>query len=255
MTLIPTPYTDYLPHTDITHIVQPEKASKASQQSLVGLPPALDGVWGRVLADSSVSKSYPKSLQKPLHELKEHLLTEMTGMTYQTLIKNYIAGKPLVLPSWPKPLQIVIVTTWRSGSTFTEQLFDSHPAVMDAYEPLSHLNLLRARGTNAHDGLAIVRDLLQCRWDLLGLAAVQVGLVGTCCSAGGTCWDLLRCRWDLLGPAAVQVGLVGTCCSAGGTCRDLLQCRWNLLGPAAVQVGLVGTCTCERVTGSSCPLL
>jgi hypothetical protein len=45
-----------------------------------------------------------------------------------------------------------------------EALFDSHPAMFDVYEPLSHLGLHRARnGTAAKQAQAIVAGLLQCR--------------------------------------------------------------------------------------------
>ncbi|XP_047741183.1 carbohydrate sulfotransferase 4 [Hyalella azteca] len=66
----------------------------------------------------------------------------------------------------PAAKQIVIVTTWRSGSTFMEAFFDSHPAMFDIYEPLSQFGLQRARnGAQAAQAQALITDLLQCKYE------------------------------------------------------------------------------------------
>ena len=58
----------------------------------------------------------------------------------------------------------MIATTWRSGSTFLEELLASHPGMYNHYEPLLHYGLKQIRdGKDADDAKKLVMELLSCK--------------------------------------------------------------------------------------------
>ena len=60
----------------------------------------------------------------------------------------------------------MLVTTWRSGSTFLGQVLEQHPAVFQHYEPLSHIGIRQVRsGKDAFQAHQLVHRLLDCRYD------------------------------------------------------------------------------------------
>ena len=53
-----------------------------------------------------------------------------------------------------EPLRILVVSTWRSGSSFFGDLLQSHPGTLYVYEPLKHLSESRV-------SLALVANVAQ----------------------------------------------------------------------------------------------
>ncbi|CAG0917182.1 unnamed protein product [Notodromas monacha] len=70
------------------------------------------------------------------------------------------------------PVRNVILTTWRSGSTFLGDLMISHPRTFYHYEPLLPFGINRVRAdwkggsltTNATVALKLLKDLMMCRY-------------------------------------------------------------------------------------------
>lgn len=63
------------------------------------------------------------------------------------------------------PLRVLLVTTWRSGSTFLGQVLANHPAVFHHYEPLSPRGILQIRsGREAFQAQQLLHRLLDCRY-------------------------------------------------------------------------------------------
>ena len=59
---------------------------------------------------------------------------------------------------------MIISTTWRSGSTFLEELLASHPGMYNHYEPLLQFGLKQIReGNDASTAQKLVMDLLTCK--------------------------------------------------------------------------------------------
>lgn len=68
-----------------------------------------------------------------------------------------------------QPIRNVIVTTWRSGSTFLGDILNSHPANYYHYEPLLDYEIIQIRGPpNAKNAINVLRDLLNCNYSRLG---------------------------------------------------------------------------------------
>ncbi|KAA0190189.1 hypothetical protein HAZT_HAZT002699 [Hyalella azteca] len=69
---------------------------------------------------------------------------------------------------WAKdvtPLRILLVSTWRSGSTFLGQVLQQHPGVFQHYEPFSYAGVRQIRsGTEAFQSQQFLHRLLECRF-------------------------------------------------------------------------------------------
>jgi len=61
--------------------------------------------------------------------------------------------------------RLLIVTSWRSGSTFLAQILSSYPGVFQHYEPLMHVGLLQIRPGDEAAKAAVqhLNSLLQCK--------------------------------------------------------------------------------------------
>lgn len=61
--------------------------------------------------------------------------------------------------------RLLIVTLWRSGSTFLGQILSEHPGVYNHYEPLMHVGLeqIRPGDVRADSAVRHLQDLLRCK--------------------------------------------------------------------------------------------
>lgn len=63
------------------------------------------------------------------------------------------------------PLRVLLVTTWRSGSTFLGQVLANHPAVFHHYEPFSPRGVRQVRsGRDAFQAQQLLHRLLDCQF-------------------------------------------------------------------------------------------
>ncbi|KAK8747518.1 hypothetical protein OTU49_016430 [Cherax quadricarinatus] len=108
---------------------------------------------------------HPTRIHHALQVLKVSLLEEVTGRKYTDIMEAAHYAQPLSSHPRPKMLQVVIATTWRSGSTFLEELLESHSAVYNHYEPLLQFGLRQIRGgEDSLEAQRIIHDLLSCRY-------------------------------------------------------------------------------------------
>lgn len=126
----------------------------------------LQKLW-RMLDSTKDPHSVPEiRINQALQSLKIRLLEEVSGKKYPLIMDA--AHKALALSEHPRPepLQIVISTTWRSGSTFLEELLASHPAVYNHYEPLMQFGLRQIRdGDDSDKAQKLVHSLLLCNYN------------------------------------------------------------------------------------------
>lgn len=63
------------------------------------------------------------------------------------------------------PRRLMVVTSWRSGSTFLGQILAEHAGVFNHYEPLMHMGLeqIRPGHPRAEAALRHLQDLFRCR--------------------------------------------------------------------------------------------
>ncbi|KAI5645598.1 sulfotransferase domain-containing protein [Phthorimaea operculella] len=78
------------------------------------------------------------------------------------------AGKleDLVMETGGKPLRTVVVTTWRSGSTFLGEVLNAMPGNFYHYEPLRNYEIVSIRGPpHAERATEMLRSMLKCEYD------------------------------------------------------------------------------------------
>ncbi|CAD1469162.1 unnamed protein product [Heterotrigona itama] len=75
----------------------------------------------------------------------------------------------LVLEKGGRPMRSVILTSWRSGSTFFGDVINAHPANFYHYEPLLDFGIVQIRGPPlADEALRNLEALLKCDFSNLG---------------------------------------------------------------------------------------
>jgi len=79
-----------------------------------------------------------------------------------------LASEPLVaqrIGNATQQQRLMLVTSWRSGSTFLGQILADHPGVFNHYEPLMHFGLEQVRsGEKAVEAVSHLRDLFKCKY-------------------------------------------------------------------------------------------
>lgn len=81
----------------------------------------------------------------------------------------YRALADLVPELGGRPVRSVILTTWRSGSTFLGDVLNSHPANFYHYEPLLDYDIVQVRGPPLADAaIDRLKSLLHCNYSNLG---------------------------------------------------------------------------------------
>ncbi|XP_018319300.1 carbohydrate sulfotransferase 4 [Agrilus planipennis] len=65
-----------------------------------------------------------------------------------------------------KPVRNIIITTWRSGSTFLGEVLNAIPGNYYHYEPLLHYGIMQIRGPPfADSAVTVLESLLKCEYD------------------------------------------------------------------------------------------
>ncbi|XP_020706956.2 carbohydrate sulfotransferase 5-like isoform X2 [Athalia rosae] len=106
-------------------------------------------------------------IQHVINQQRRLIREEMIGYQYPKGNYNISANKleDLVLEKNGRPLRSIILTTWRSGSTFLGDVLTAHPANFYHYEPLLDFDIVQIRGPPlAAEALKNVRALLNCEY-------------------------------------------------------------------------------------------
>lgn len=75
----------------------------------------------------------------------------------------------LVMEKGGTPMRSIILTSWRSGSTFLGDVINAHPANFYHYEPLLDFGIVQIRGPPlAEEALQNIESLLNCDFHNLG---------------------------------------------------------------------------------------
>lgn len=100
-----------------------------------------------------------------LNYQRQEIIHEMKFFKYQNVNENLASLTP---ESNGKPFRSVIITTWRTGSTFLGEILNTMPGNFYHFEPLLDFGVVKIRGP-PHDKRAIynLKQLLNCNYNNL----------------------------------------------------------------------------------------
>ncbi|XP_063234376.1 carbohydrate sulfotransferase 5 [Bacillus rossius redtenbacheri] len=109
-------------------------------------------------------------IQAVVAEQRLLVAREMAGYRYPEGRYNISARSlaDLVPEQGGEPVRNVVITTWRSGSTFLGDVLNSHPANFYHYEPLLDYDIVQVRGGPlGARAVSTMRALLNCNYSAL----------------------------------------------------------------------------------------
>ncbi|KAL1462547.1 hypothetical protein WDU94_014375 [Cyamophila willieti] len=118
----------------------------------------------------NISQDIKAQIKNALKIQRRLIKGEMDGYLYPRGRYNMSASKlsDLVPELGGTPVRSIILTTWRSGSTFLGDILDSHPGNYYHYEPLLQYEIVQIRGPPLwHEARSLVRSLTMCNYTTL----------------------------------------------------------------------------------------
>lgn len=117
--------------------------------------------------DSAYLANRTRYIQEVVNDQRVLIAQEMEGYTYPNGQYNISAKslQDLVPELGGQPIRTIVITTWRSGSTFLGDVLNSHPANFYHYEPLLDYEIVQIRsGPLASEALLNLKALLNCNY-------------------------------------------------------------------------------------------
>ncbi|XP_076481813.1 carbohydrate sulfotransferase 4 isoform X1 [Bombus vancouverensis nearcticus] len=154
-------YSSYLEHR-----LQPViSVSKKSED--VEIRPRIIKIQDPVTAyfRGSIENVTLSEIQEVVDQQRKAIEREMEGYKYPNGKYGVNVSKleDLVLEKGGRPMRSVILTSWRSGSTFFGDVINAHPANFYHYEPLLDFGIVQIRGPPlADEALSNLEALLRC---------------------------------------------------------------------------------------------
>ncbi|XP_033222948.1 carbohydrate sulfotransferase 4-like isoform X2 [Belonocnema kinseyi] len=100
-------------------------------------------------------------IQDVIQQQRRSIEIEMDGYAYT----NGSNLDDFVMEKGGRPLRSIILTSWRSGSTFLGEVINAHPATYYHYEPLLDFGIIQVRGSPlAEMALQNIEALLKCNY-------------------------------------------------------------------------------------------
>ena len=105
--------------------------------------------------------------------VKQNYISELVTKERMFINENLLNYPTLKLPNLKKnimekggrPTTSLLVSSWRSGSSFVGKILSSHPVSLYQYEPLHQYGLVRLRsGAVAERAVSLVFSLLHCEY-------------------------------------------------------------------------------------------
>ncbi|KAI5711080.1 hypothetical protein M8J76_002057 [Diaphorina citri] len=118
----------------------------------------------------NISQDIGKHIENVLRIQRRLISEEMNGYVYPKGKYNVSASKlsDLVPEKGGTPVRSIVLTTWRSGSTFLGDILDSHPGNYYHYEPLLQYEIVQIRGPPLwQEAKHLVHSLLNCNYTTL----------------------------------------------------------------------------------------
>ena len=120
---------------------------------------------------SDVDTNLGMTVQNPVEEqsttieIPQEVLATARAEVADT-ISNYTAYQQLLPEQGGSPIVALLISYWRSGSRFTGNFLQSHPAIFYHYEPLHQMRqIIRAEGAASASAVKLLEDLVRCQYN------------------------------------------------------------------------------------------
>ncbi|XP_050298026.1 carbohydrate sulfotransferase 5 isoform X2 [Anthonomus grandis grandis] len=114
-------------------------------------------------ADSSLIDADDTLSHISIKEIINHQRNRLKRDLYGYKLPGNLNLSDLTLDTGGQPIRTVIITTWRSGSTFLGDIINALPGNYYHYEPLLDYGIVQIRGPPyADSALAVLKSLLNC---------------------------------------------------------------------------------------------
>lgn len=148
-------YSSYLEHR-----LQPVISDVEIRPRIVKVPEPVTAYIRGPTENASIGE-----IQDVVDQQRRIIDREMEGYAYPNGRYGMNASKleDLVMEKGGRPVRSVILTSWRSGSTFLGDVLNAHPANFYHYEPLLDFGIVQIRGPPLADqALKNIESLLHC---------------------------------------------------------------------------------------------
>lgn len=103
------------------------------------------------------------NIEKIIEKTRSKIKFELS--TYNFSYSGARDLEDLVMESGGRPLQSVIISTWRSGTTFLGEVLNAIPGTFYHYEPLLKHGIVQIRGPpDSNQALSTIKDMLKCNF-------------------------------------------------------------------------------------------
>nr|CAD7571353.1 unnamed protein product [Timema californicum] len=123
--------------------------------------------WSDNVLDYGFGDNYTSEIDEVIAEQRLMLAEEMDGYSFPRGLFNISARslQDLVPELGGRPVRNLIITSWRSGSTFMGDVLNSHPGNYYHYEPLLDYDIIQIRGEPlAFSAINAIKSLLDCNY-------------------------------------------------------------------------------------------
>ncbi|KAJ9586656.1 hypothetical protein L9F63_019758, partial [Diploptera punctata] len=111
--------------------------------------------------------NYTSQMEEIFRKQRRLIAEELMGYPYPSGMNNTFSRslEDFVPELGGNPVRILIITSWRSGSTFLGDVINSHPGIYYHYEPLWYFGNVQFRGEAAASGaIRHLRKLFNCNY-------------------------------------------------------------------------------------------
>lgn len=105
------------------------------------------------------------NLDKIIEKTRSKIKTELWNYNFSHT-KGVEKIESLLMESGGQPLRSLIISTWRSGTTFLGEVLNAVPGNFYHYEPLLNYEIIQIRGPPYADrALTTIKNMLKCNYD------------------------------------------------------------------------------------------
>lgn len=103
-------------------------------------------------------------IDKILDKTKEKIKLELAN--YNFTYSGVLRLEDLTIETGGQPIRSIIISTWRSGTTFLGDILNAMPGNFYHYEPLLRYDIIQIRGPpHSKSAMSTIKNMLKCNFD------------------------------------------------------------------------------------------